>query len=414
MLPPLSRRRFLTHCAASSAAIFSGSEACSADNPQYAPFDKLMTSFIEENKVPGAALAVSQNREMVYSKGFGLAHVEKKLPVEADSLFRIASISKPITAVAVLQLVDAGRLKLDEPVLDFIRLKPHVEKGSSPDPRWHKITVRHCLQHTGGWDRDKSGDPIVIPGRIAAVLGQKPPVSPEDVVRYMMGRPLDFDPGLRFAYSNLGYLLLGRVIETVTKRKYEDSVRKDVLAPLGITHMQLGRALPEHRARGEVSYYDSKKATGICLYPPRVGERVPFPDGAANFEGYGAHGAWIASAVDLVNFASAFDTPSLCPILSRAAIQTMWQRPHGRAGSDEKDQPLDSYYGCGWSVRPYGRRGQNTWHGGYISGTSTLLVRRLDGLNWAVLFNTERNPAGKVLANLIDPLLHQAADEVFA
>src|SRR5262249_18430170 len=149
---------------------------------------------------------------------------------------------------------DARRVKLDDPVLDYVLLKAHVEKDAKPDPRWHKITVRHCLQHTGGWDRDKSGDPIVIPEKIARSLGTRVPVSPESIVRYMMGQPLDFDPGLRYAYSNLGYLLLGRVIETVTQRKYEEYVRKEVLAPLGIRRMQLGRALPQHRAKGEVSY----------------------------------------------------------------------------------------------------------------------------------------------------------------
>ena len=219
-----------------------------------------MTSFIEEHKVSGAALAVSHNREIVYSKGFGLADLGKNRHVEADSLFRIASISKPITAVAVLQLVDSGKIHLDEPVLNFVHLKPHVEPRKSPDPLWHKVTVRHCLQHTGGWDRDKSGDPIVIPDKIASALGTRVPVPPEDIVRYMMGQPLDFDPGLRFAYSNLGYLLLGRLIETATNRRYEELGRQSVLAPLGIRSMQLGRAMPERRPKGEVCYYDSKRS----------------------------------------------------------------------------------------------------------------------------------------------------------
>ncbi len=407
-----SRRQFLTRAASAATVFVTGSRAA-ADNPHYAPFDQLMAGFIEEHKVPGAALAVSHNREVVYSKGFGIADFDKKRHVEADSLFRIASISKPITAVAVLQLVDAGKVHLDEPVMNFIRLKPHIEPGKSPDPRWYKVTLRHCLQHTGGWDRDRSGDPIVIPNKIASALGTRVPVPPEDVVRYMMGQSLDFDPGLRFAYSNLGYLLLGRLIETATNRRYEEVVRQDVLAPLGIRNMQLGRAMPERRAKGEVCYYDSKLGTGICLYPPRAGERVPFPDGAANFEGYEAHGAWIASAVDLVKFASAFDSPSLCPILSRSTIQSMWQRPHGLPGHDAKGRPLDSYYGLGWSVRPQGPHRFTTWHSGYISGASTLLVRRHDGINWAVLFNSARSASGKVLASLIDSLRHRAAIEVF-
>lgn len=367
---------------------------------RFAPFDKLLTGFIAEHGVPGASVAVSHDRRVVFAKGFGLADVEDKRPVETKSLFRIASISKPITAVAVMQLVDAGKINLDQPILDFIRLRPTQRL----DPRWYLVTVRHCLQHTGGWDRDRSGDPIGLPWQIVKVLGTKPPVPLEDVIRYTMMQPLDHDPGTKFAYSNVGYLLLGRAIADASGRHYEEYVRKEVLAPLGITDMQLGRALPEHRAKAEVCYYDAKQGKGTCLYPPRANEIVPLPDGAGNLEAYEAHGGWIASATSLVKFALAFDLPSFCPILSRQAIRTMFARPHGSTG--------DAWYGCGWIVRKVGMNVVNTWHNGYISGTSTLLVRRHDGWNWAVLFNSERSKTGKTLSDLIDPLMHVAANEV--
>lgn len=383
-----------------------------AADPRLAPFDRLMTAFLAEHKVPGAALAVARTGKLVHARGYGFADVEKKRPVEPAALFRIASISKPLTSEAVLQLVDQRRVKLDDPVLEYITLKPHLEPGAELDPRWKDITVRHCLQHTGGWDRQKSFDPIGVPRKIADALGMKPPVPHDEVIRYMMGRKLDFDPGERCAYSNLGYLLLGRVIETASGEKYEEYVRRKVLAPLGITTTQLGRVLPENRAKGEVSYYDAKRATGTCLYPPRAGERVPVPDGAANFEAYEAHGGWIASAIDLARFASALDDPKRCPILSASAIAEMWKRPSGAAGfEDSKPKPV--YYGLGWNVRPVDDIGRaSTWHAGLINGTSTILIRRHDGLNWAVLFNTDRNPDGKVLSGIIDPLVHEAADEV--
>jgi len=360
-----------------------------------------MTDFLEKHAVPGGSLAVSHDRRIVYAKGFGLADLDAKTAVESKSLFRIASISKPITAVAVLQLADAGKVDLDEPILNFIRIKPDTRL----DPRWYLITVRHCLQHTGGWDRNISGDPIGMPWRIAKDLGTNVPVPLEDVIRFTMRQPLDHDPGTRFAYSNVGYLLLGRVVAEASGRHYEEYVRNAVLAPLGITDMELGRALPEHRSKREVSYYDSKRGSGLGLYPPRVNERVPFPDGAGNLEGYEAHGGWIASASSLVKFALAFDLPSFCPILSRRAIRTMWEHPRGLPTSDV-------WYGCGWSVRHAGENGLNAWHGGLISGTSTLLVRRHDGWNWAALFNTDRSSNGKILLNLIDPLLHAAVNEV--
>jgi N-acyl-D-amino-acid deacylase len=371
-----------------------------------------MTKFVEEHEVPGAALAVVRHGKLAYARGFGLADKEKKLPVKPDALFRIASISKPFTAVAVLQLAERKKLGLDDPVLKHMKLDP--PEGAKLDPRWKDITVRHCLQHTGGWDRAMSGDPIGIPAVIAKALKIEFPVSPEAVVRYTMLRRLDFDPGERYAYSNVGYLVLGRIIEAVSGRKYEEYVRAEVLAPIGVTRMRLGRALPENRPADEVAYHDRQNRTSACVYPPRVGERVPIADGAMNVEGFEAHGGWVASAVDLVRFARAFDEPARCKLLSADSIKTMWARPAGAAGFDAGDKPKPAYYGCGWFVRADGPPGRaNTFHGGLLSpGTSTLLVRRWDGLSWAVLFNTHAGKDGKTLSGLIDPLVHQAADAV--
>lgn len=379
------------------------------------PFDRLMTSFIEEYRIPGAALAVSHQGRLVYARGFGFANVERKEPVQPDSLFRIASISKPITGVAIMQLVERRKLNLDDSVRDVMGLRPFVVDGTEPDPRWQQITVRHCLQHTGGWDREMSFDPIGRPWDIAAALEIEPPVGPVEIVRYMMGQPLDFDPGERSAYSNLGYLVLGRIIEAVTGQKYEKYVQREIARPLGIRTLQLGRALVENRAEGEVRYYDSEQRTGKALYQPRLGQLVARPDGGDNLEGYEAHGGWIASAVDLVRFASAFDDPAECPLLGAPAIQEMWARPEGAAGHGDDGRPKAAYYGCGWNVRPVGAGGKsNNWHAGFIPGSESLLVRRWDGLNWAVLFNTHRNHTGKSLVSRIDGRLHEAADTVNA
>jgi CubicO group peptidase (beta-lactamase class C family) len=384
-------------------------------DPNLAPFDKLFTGFLTEHKLPGAAVAVTHREKLVYARGFGLADVEKKHPVQPDSLFRIASVSKPITAVGVMMLVEQGKLKLDDPVLKHMKLKAVIPNGSQYDKRWDKITVRQCLQHTGGWDRDKKGgfDPISIPGRITKALELNGPPTPADIVRYMLGRPLDFDPGAKMVYSNLGYLVLGRVMEAVTGQKYEPWMKQHVLAPVHATGMALGKGVPENRAKKEVQYYDSKSRKGPCLYPPRAGQQVPLPDGANNIEGYEAHGGWIASAVDLVRFASALDYDRKSPLLAADTIKEMWARPEGLAGFHANKKPLDVYYGCGWDVRPVGNAGKaNTWHAGLIPGTSTLLVRRFDGLNWAVLFNTDANADGKQPSNLIDGPMHEAADAV--
>jgi N-acyl-D-amino-acid deacylase len=152
-----------------------------------------------------------------------------------------------------------------------------------------------------------------------------------------------------------------------------------------------------------------------ALYPPRLGQQVPIQYGGENLEAFEAHGGWIASAVDLVRFAAAFDDPASCPLLSAKSIGEMWSRPSGAAGHETDGKPKPAFYGCGWQVRPVGPDGKsNHWHLGQISGTESILVRRFDGLNWAVLFNTHHNPAGKSLAGLIDGRLHEAADKVKA
>ncbi len=382
-------------------------------NANLAPFDKLMTSFIAENKVPGAALAVTRHGKLVYARGFGLADVEKKEQVQPDALFRICSISKPITAVATMQLVEKGKIGLDDKVMERMKLVPLVGADAKFDERWKTITIRQCLQHTGGWDRGKSGDPIERPWQIAKAFQIETPVAPSYIVRYMMGQPLDFDPGTRYVYSNLGYLILGRIIEEATGQNYEAYVKKEVLQPLGIKSAQLGRALPESRVKGEVVYYDPKQSMARCLYPPRVRERVPIQYGGLNFEAFEAHGAWIASAVELVKFAAAFDNPAKSPLLTAKSIEQMWARPEGAPGQTAKGTPKASFYACGWNVRPVGNNGKsNQYHAGYIAGSESFLVRRSDGLNWAVLFNSAHNRAGKLLTGLIDSPIHEAADQV--
>ncbi|VTU00128.1 n-acyl-d-amino-acid deacylase : Penicillin-binding protein, beta-lactamase class C OS=Singulisphaera acidiphila (strain ATCC BAA-1392 / DSM 18658 / VKM B-2454 / MOB10) GN=Sinac_4395 PE=4 SV=1: Beta-lactamase [Gemmataceae bacterium] len=411
-----TRREFL----ASSAALAFPRVAPAADvavtgaaDPALAPFDDLFTTFLKEHTVPGAGVAVARNGKLIYARGFGLANVEAKQPVEPTSAFRIASVSKPITAVGVLRLVDAGKVKLDDRVMKHLKFE--VPAGGQFDKRWNDVTVRHCLHHTGGWDRGKKGgfDPIGTPWKIMDALGLTRAPTPDDVVRYMLGKPLDFEPGEKMVYSNLGYLVLGRVIEAVTGQKYEPWVRANVLKPVGAAAMHLGRGLPEDRPKSEVRYYDSKKRTAECLYPPRVRETVPLPDGGQNVESFEAHGGWVASPVDLLRFACAFDHGKKSPVLSESAVTEMWARPDGPAGRDAEEKPQDAYYGCGWMVRPVGKAGRVTaWHNGLISGTSTLLVRRSDGLNWAVLFNTDATAKGEQPASLIDGPMHAAAAAV--
>jgi N-acyl-D-amino-acid deacylase len=110
-------------------------------DPNLAAFDKLMTTFVEKHELPGAALAVAQDGRVVYNRGFGYADLEKKEPVEPTSLFRIASVSKPFTAVAILQLVEHRKLRLEDKVFEVLQLEEPT--GVQFDERWKKVTVLH-------------------------------------------------------------------------------------------------------------------------------------------------------------------------------------------------------------------------------------------------------------------------------
>ena len=403
----MHRRRFL---AATSAAVATSSLLSrAAEAPSIASFDREMEKFIEARKMPGGALAVVKDGRLVHARGYGWADKERQQRVEPTSLFRIASISKPVTAVSVLKLVEQGKLKLDDRAFDFLALKPLPD--AKPDPRLRTITIRQCLQHTGGWDRDKSFDPMFRPKLIATAVGEAAPAGPSAVIRYMMGQPLDFDPGTRYAYSNFGYCVLGRVIEKLTGKSYEDYVNEVVLAPAGIKSMRLGRSLEAGRAPGEVRYYMPEGETAESVFPGQP-PKVPWPYGAFNLEAMDAHGAWLASAVDLARFSAAMQDPEKCPLLKPASWRDLHAAPPASVARTEEGPLKGTYYCCGWLTRPIvAQPGKaNYWHSGSLPGTYTLLVRRWDGLSWVMLFN--QRSKDRKLDGEIDPALHRAADAV--
>lgn len=377
--------------------------------PTLAAFDELMLSFIRDHDVPGAALSIARHGRIVYARGFGYADVEKHQPVEPDSLFRIASVSKPFTAVAILQLQERGKLSLDDHPFELLGLTPHLEAGTVLDSRLKQITIRELLHHTGGFDRSRSIDPMFRSILIAKALGEPPPASPTAIIRYMMGRPLDFDPGTREAYSNFGYCVLGRVIEKVSKMPYEEYVRQEVQRPLGIRTMRLGRTLENLRADGEVKYYPRRNRQVESVFGD--GQIVPVAYGGWCIESMDSHGGWLASAPDLAKFASAFEDPEHCPILKSATISEMFARPND-TGHDAHGKPKPAYYACGWMVRPTRDGKANTWHTGLLDGSATLLVHRHDDLAWAVLFNADFDANRKYLVDLIDPMMHPVADAI--
>lgn len=247
------------------------------------------------------------------------------------------------------------------------------------------------------------------PKLIAERASTPPPASAEAVIRYMLGQQLDFDPGSRYAYSNFGYCVLGRVIEKISGQPYEKFVREKILAPIGVHDMRIGSTLIQ--APNEVRYYMADNSEGDSVFP-NTAKKIPWPYGGFHLEAMDAHGGWIASAIDLARFAAALDDRAGSPLLRPESFRVMSAPPPASVSRKPDGELQDHYYGCGWMVRPKDNLGRaNYWHSGSLPGTATLLVRRWDGLSWAVLFN-QRSQDKKLPDSAIDPALHRAANSV--
>jgi CubicO group peptidase (beta-lactamase class C family) len=370
-----------------------------------AGFDVAMQEFMQARDIPAGALAVTLNGNLVLARGYAWDE-DRSYYVHPESLFRIASLSKPLTAVAVLQLVERGQLSLHDSLVELLALEPTLEAAA--DRRLLDITVAHLLYHVAGWDIDILGyDPMFYDREIAAHLGVSLPISQADILTFMSGQRLNHDPGLAYAYSNFGYLLLGRIIESVSGKPYEAYVQENVLHPMGIRGMQIGASLAEARAAGEVMYQSMYQGVSVFDEPAAA---IPYPDGAFNLENMDSHGGWIASAIDMARFAVAFDEARSCPVLSPASIELMFSPRPGLSVPQG-----NRYYAMGWEVRDYGES-RTTWHTGSLIGTTALMVRRRDGVNWVALFNQRddtADPTGSTYWD-IDWMLHHAADAVAA
>jgi CubicO group peptidase (beta-lactamase class C family) len=317
--------------------------------------DALVKSYLTAYDVPGLSLAYGTGERMLLVRGYGLADHYDHVPVTPQSLFRIASLSKPFTSAAIFTLVEAGKLHTSDRVFGPGGILSSFALHKRAD--WlQAITVEHLLTHTaGGWS-NKERDPMFHepgvhdPNRDRSVFLQ----------RTLDSYPLESQPGTRYAYSNFGYFLLGRVIEQISGMPYGEYVRQHVQAPLGTTDMQLAAKKP---AAGEVHYYGQ-------------GRDDPY---SMPIELHDANGGWIATPTNLVHFAlgvfSADDNAGAPRLLKP---ETLRQLTHASVANPE--------YACGWNVSHDG----NCSHSGGFDGTASFLMHRRDGLAWAVLVNTRR------------------------
>ncbi len=344
--------------------------------PDLAIFDRTVTAIMAKYHLPGGQLSIGKDGRLVLSRAYGYADVEKKQPVDRTSLFRVASVSKTLTTVAILKFIEEGRLHLDDKAFRALgELKP--PKGATVDPRLYDITVQQLLQHEGGWS---GADAMELPQTrmAAATLGERDPPDCETIIRHRMGIPLDHAPGTRASYSNFGFCVLGRIIERLSHVPYERYVKSAVLKPAGITRMRIGGTRLSERAPGEVRYYSQP---GQPLVPSvfRGEGYVPFAYGGIYLDAAKAAGGWIASTDDLIRFVTAIDGQRGPALLKPETVRLMMDTP-------VQSNPTDK--GLCWTF-VHRENGVDFWHtGAWKDSNAAWLVRTANGASLALAFNS--------------------------
>lgn len=378
------------------------------------PVNDLVLDVLKKNNLPGVTVAIAVNGKLIFDRGFGYADVDTSTAMKPDTVMRIASVSKPLTGVAILLLHQDGKLSLDDTALSW--LEKHEQKfdaqsAIAADPRWSQITVRHLLNHSAGFDRDKSNDTMFQVVHITRVDALKEPAKIPDIVRYQLRQPLDFDPGQKYVYSNVGYCLLGRIIEAASGETYADYIRKRILNPAGMKHTRLGKTQFSELASDEAHYFRQQRRRHPLVFDVAKGgvdgkiASVEAPYGYWDLTVMDSHGGWTSTAADLVRFVSVLEHRKKS-ILTPANLALMKARPVLK----ETEDPA-VWYGAGWSIRDLGNNQVNYWHTGLLDGTSSELVHRWDNISWCVLFNCDRNPDDKRSADLIDGPMHAAINK---
>lgn len=318
--------------------------------------EKAFEKFWQERKTPGLVFGVVIDGEIVRMKGFGVARITTSTLVTPDTVFRIASMTKSFTALAILKLRDEGQLSLDDPVSKWI---PEFARMSYPTKDSPPITIRHLLTHGAGFPEDNPwGD---------RQLG----VSDETLARWLKaGIPFSTPPNTEFEYSNYGFALLGRIVTRASGMPYRDYLEKQILAPLG---MRASTLEPGAVPRSVV-------ATGYRREGDSYAEEPLLPHGA-----FGAMGGLLTSAHDLGKYVafmlSAFparDDADLGPV-RRSSVREMqqpWRANFFAVGRPTPDEPLMAVagsYGYGLGARRDCRFGHIVGHGGGLPGFGSYM-----------------------------------------
>lgn len=335
-------------------------------------FEKRVHKFLKYWNIQGASVSIAKEGEIVYAKGFGYADTVSKTPVNTDHLFRVASVSKLVTAVAIMQLKEEGKLSLDDHVFGNEGILNFAPYNVYRDKKVEQIKVKHLLNHSGGWTA-RYGDPMFINNAIAKRIEKNELINTEDIITYMLTKRLHFKPGTASYYSNLGFAVLSKVVEAQSGLPYETYVRANVLIPLGITEMHIGKNRMEDWLPNEVCYYEQPDAIKVSsVYG--TGEEVRKCDGGSNIEALQGAGAWIGSSLDLLKLVLTVDgEDSYFDILSKESIKEM-------------TTPVSTGFSpYGWRTTNY----RGDWlRTGTLAGSTALVKKGKSGLSYVILCNT--------------------------
>lgn len=341
-------------------------------------FEAYVTKRMDEEQIPGIAIAVAKNGTVVYERGFGYADLQTKRPIGPDTLFGCGSVTKSLTVMALLSLVEAGRLSLDDPVCAHL---PEFKLCGMDDPGM--VKVHHLMSHTSG-----------LPP-----LPRKPEINRlEDHLTYIAGQEYELlgKPGEYFSYSNDAFLLQGAIIERLTNRLYRRFVTETILAPLGMHRSTY--SLEEIAKMADVSVpYMKNNETGKL-------EAVPWPS-LGNYE---VGGGLRSTVNDLLRYGAAF-VGGENPVASEELLRKMWQPVH-QVGRKQ-------FYGLALEIVPDYSGVTLVSHGGSQQGVSSCFgFVPEQGLVVAVLINATDMPAGDIWLAAVNralglPLTQKASQE---
>jgi serine beta-lactamase-like protein LACTB, mitochondrial len=336
-----------------------------------------ISSLMSERRIPGLSIAVVMDNQLRWADGYGMADVENSVPARSSTVFRIASVTKPVTAVAALQLVERGKLDLDAAIQTYV---PTFPEKSGP------ITARLLLGHLAGIRNylrsDFSGQPENA--RYYSRL--------TDALEIFRNDPLDAEPGTRYSYTTFGYALLGVAIEGASGQTYGDYMRENVFGP---AHMLQTRTdsvydIIPNRARGYTRLGVGESFSG--RFPTGDVRNSDFMDSSYKLPG----GGLVSTVEDLAAFAIAVQSGVL---VAPETFERMVTRQRTTAGEDTP-------YGLGWYVDGIEGRTGVVWHGGVQKGvTSTLYLLPRERFAVVILTNLE---GGGMLG--LEPLASRIAD----